>query len=88
VAIPCARPALGEVESKILVGMGDGDANGVDTDDEWIYGDSGVLKLMLGVSPPFRNRFSKEYLDAGLRVGKRGGRALRPAPPSAVSSSW
>ena len=40
-----------------------------------------MLKPVLGVSPPFLNGFSYEYLDPRLRVGVRGGSgsALRPA---------
>jgi hypothetical protein len=61
-----------------------GDADGVEADDVWLYGDSDVLRPALGVSPPVLNRSSSEYLDPSLQVGACGcsGFAFCPADHS------
>ena len=41
--------------------MGEGYADRVEADEESIYGDSEVLRSVLGVSLAFLNRFSNEY---------------------------
>jgi len=38
-------PTLAEVGSGIVAVMGDSDANGIEANDEWIYGDLGVLRI-------------------------------------------
>jgi hypothetical protein len=60
--------------------MGQGDADGVEVDDEWLYSDSGVLRRVLGISLPFLNRFGNEYLDPSLQVGARGGLGSASCP--------
>jgi len=39
----------GDAGKGIVRVMGEGDADGVEAEGEWIYGDSRVLRLMLGV---------------------------------------
>ena len=64
----CSRFDRGDVGKGMVPGAGEGDADGVDTDEEWRYGDSGVLLCpALGESLAFLNRFSSEYLDPSLR---------------------
>ena len=44
-----------------MTGMGKGDADRVETEGEWIDGDSRVLRSVLGVSFDLMNRFSNKY---------------------------
>jgi hypothetical protein len=39
----------GDVGKGIVTGMGESDADGVEAEREWIYGDSRVLRPVLGV---------------------------------------
>jgi len=43
----------GDVGNEMVTGMGEGDVDGVETDEEWIYRDSRVLRPVLGVSLAF-----------------------------------
>jgi len=64
-----------------VTGMGEGDADRVEADEERIYGDSEVLRSVLGVSLAFLNRFSNDYLEPSLRVvGARGGSGSASCP--------
>ena len=74
------RFGRGDIDKGIVTGMGEGDADGVEAEGEWIYGDSRVLRPVLGVSPLFLNRFSNEYLDLSLRMGARGGSGSASCP--------
>jgi hypothetical protein len=44
-----------------VAGMWKGDADRVETEGEWIDGDSRVLRSVLGISLDLMNRFSNKY---------------------------
>ena len=75
-----ARFDRGEVGRGIAARAGEDDADGVEADEEGLYGDSGVDSPVLGVSPAFLNKLSKEYLDPSLRAGRRGGSGSASCP--------
>jgi hypothetical protein len=57
----------GDIGKGIVLGAGEGDAEGVEAIDEGLYGEVSGVVLLCGMSPAFLNRFNSEYLDPSLR---------------------
>lgn len=63
-----------------MTGMGGGDADGVEVDEEWRFGYLGVLRQVLGVSLAFLNKSSSEYFKLSLGVVARSGPGSTSCP--------